>query len=653
MANRRRRWPWIVAVGLVVVLVGAAVALPLLLDVERYRGRIEAALASATGWQAEIGRIGFSVWRGLVLTVSPVRLTAPGDASRLEVETLEIRAAVLPLLRGQLEIKSVDLVRPNIHLVRPTQAAGWVVPSGQARAGSAPSAQGGTPVEVTIGTVRITDGALVLEDRASAPPWTVTLDDVAVSLAPSAGTVDGRGTLAPGGARLTFAGSLERGLGITVADLPTESLHPFLGTELIHAGGTLSGEAQLTLPPAIRGTIVGRSITLLAGEKPLDEMRAEFSVRSVGGSWGLESLALDAGGLAVTGSGRLVPAVDLRFALAETPLEAVLGATPSILPLPFDLRPPGSVRADVRVVESARGPLVTTATGELAAAQFVVSDLLPPAENVRAAFELGSDGALEVRILGGTIASGLATGVARLASIDPPGQLAFDGELQDAAFGAMLGGLVDKAETITGPTGLKAQVGLDLARPTLDARALNGRLDLDSRDIRFPGFDLERAVLAKLEEKLGPLAALAGLVTQGQDADGGRALLQSLSASVDFDRWPWGLERLAFEADDLAATGAGTFDPEAGTIALELTARLSPERTARLVSRTKQLGRLVGKDGRLTLPLKVKGALLAPSVEVDLGKALAGESKQEAIQGLIQGLFDRKNKKKTTTPPSP
>jgi len=658
MEKKRRRWPWVVALGLVVVLVGAAVALPLLLDVERYRGRIEAALTQATGWKAEIGQIGFSVWRGLVLTVSPVRLAAPGDASRLEVERLEIRAAVLPLLRGQLVIQSVDLVHPKIQLVRPTQAAGWVIPSGQASAGRAPAAQGSAPVDVSVGAVRITGGALVLEDRAGAPPWTVTLDDLAVSLAPSAGTVEGKGTLTPGGARLTFSGDLERGLGITIADLPTESLHPFLGAELIHAGGTLAGQAQLTLPPTIHGTIVGRSITLLAGEKPLDEMRAEFTVRNTGGgAWGLESLALDAGGLAVTGSGRLVPAVDLRFVLAETKLETALAVIPSILPLPLDLRPPGSVKADARVVESARGPLVTTATGELSAAQFVVSDLVPPAENVRAAFELDRNGALEVRILGGTIAGGPATGVARLASIDPPGKLTFDGELQDAAFGAMLGGFVDKAETITGPTGLKARVGLDLARPTLDARALSGRLDLDSRDVRFPGFDLERAVLAKLEEKLGPLAALAGLTGQGQEAakpDDGRALLQSLTASVDFDRWPWGLERLTFAADDLSAAGAGTFDPEKGALALELTARLSPERTTRLVNKTKQLGRLVGPDGRLTLPLKVRGSLLSPSVEIDLGKALAGgESKQEAIQGLLEGLLERRNNKKKTPPPAP
>lgn len=637
----RRRWPWVVALALALVLVGAAVALPLVFDVERHRGRIEAALASATGWRAELGRIGFSVWRGLVLTVSPVRLTAPGDTSRLEIETLEIRATILPLLRGRLEITSVDLVRPSIRLVRPSRAAGWVLPVRPAGSEGAPAAEGGPPVAVMIGTVAVAAGTLVVEDRTSAPPWSVTLAEVTLDLAPGAGSVDGRGVLQPAGARLAIAGSLGAGFSLTLTDLPTESLHPFLGTDLIHAGGKLSGQVELARSSEIRGTIVGRSVTLLAGETPLDELRATLHVLGRGPSWKLESLALDAGRLKVTGAGSLVP-VDLRFSLAETPLDAALAAAPSILPLPLDLRPPGAVRADVRVVATARGPLATTATGELSAARFVPSDVLPPVENVHAAFELGRDGALEVRILGGTIAGGPATGVARLSSIDPPGKLTFDGALEDAALGAMLAGFVDKAEAITGPTALKTRLALDLARPAVDARALSGRLDLDSRDVRFPRFDLERAVVAKLEEKLGPLAALAG---RGGSADAGAgttALLRTLTASVDFDRFPWGLERLALEAEDLAAAGAGTFDPTSGAVALDLTARLGPERTARLVERAKQLARLVDRDGRLALPLKVRGGLLAPTVEVDLEKAIGG---REAVQDLIRGLLDRKDKK--------
>ena len=55
----RRRLIWYALGSLVLVLLVAALALPALLDVERYRGHIENALSSATGWQAELGAIEF------------------------------------------------------------------------------------------------------------------------------------------------------------------------------------------------------------------------------------------------------------------------------------------------------------------------------------------------------------------------------------------------------------------------------------------------------------------------------------------------------------------------------------------------------------------------------------------------------------------
>ena len=85
---RRRRLLWYVLGGLVVVMLVAALALPALLDVERYRGHIESALSSATGWQAELGAIEFSPWRGMVLTVKPASLRAPGDSSRFDADGL-------------------------------------------------------------------------------------------------------------------------------------------------------------------------------------------------------------------------------------------------------------------------------------------------------------------------------------------------------------------------------------------------------------------------------------------------------------------------------------------------------------------------------------------------------------------------------------
>ena len=106
-SGKRRRWPWIVAGFLVVLVLVAALVIPALLKPERYRSRIEAALQSATGWEAELGDLDFSIARGMMLTVSPGTLRAPGDSSRFQIETLAIKADLWPLLRGQLDIQSV------------------------------------------------------------------------------------------------------------------------------------------------------------------------------------------------------------------------------------------------------------------------------------------------------------------------------------------------------------------------------------------------------------------------------------------------------------------------------------------------------------------------------------------------------------------
>ena len=127
-APRRRRKLWFVLGGLVVAVVAAALAAPYFLDIENYRDRIQDAIQSSTGWEAELGEIELSVWRGMVLTVKPARLSAPGDSSSLEIESIRIKAELLPLFSGKLNLRAIELVNPDILVVRPGEREGWVVP---------------------------------------------------------------------------------------------------------------------------------------------------------------------------------------------------------------------------------------------------------------------------------------------------------------------------------------------------------------------------------------------------------------------------------------------------------------------------------------------------------------------------------------------
>ena len=100
--RKKRRWLlW--ALGAVVVLVLAAgLVLPSLIDVERFRPQIERVLQDSTGWDAELGDIELSLFRG-ALAVSPASLTAiGGDTSKIEIGRIDVKVDLLPLLRNGL-----------------------------------------------------------------------------------------------------------------------------------------------------------------------------------------------------------------------------------------------------------------------------------------------------------------------------------------------------------------------------------------------------------------------------------------------------------------------------------------------------------------------------------------------------------------------
>jgi hypothetical protein len=645
---KRRRLPWILAGTALFLIAAVAIAVPLLLDPESYRGHIEEGLRSATGWDADLGEIDFSVMRGFVLTVSPAKLASPDNESRLEISRIEVKAEVLPLIKGELKVNRVDLVSPEVVIVRDADDESWNLPiakpSGDEPAAAAPdSGDGGFTVSVE--TIRIRDGRIAIEDRTADPPLVAELREFELTLEPELGQVAGSAELGDSGGTLGWQGSLDRGLQVELGELPTESLHRWIGPELVHPGGKLSGEVTVATPFELKGTLRGTGITLLSGERPLDTFGLEFSVTGGVNALTLEGLTLDAAGLTVEGSGPLFPETALRLGVPEAQLETLLSAADSILPLPFEVAPPGEVEASFLVSRASDGSVSYEGAGTLSAARFLPSEILPPIEDVAAEFGLTPSGALTVTVLEGRIGGGPVQGTARLVPIYPPGKLTFDGGLQEAVLGQLLAGFIGPgAEQITGMTQLDASVGLDLSNEALDARALSGQLELDSSRVSLPGWDLEGALHRQLSEKLGSLAALAGLQEGGEQNTGEDELLDDVKAKLDFDQWPWRVQRLALSANKVSADGQGTFDPIAGVVQFEFEARLTREETNALVAKNGELRYLVDDQGRLAVPMRIEGPLMAPTISADLEDALSEGLEREAedkLKDLVKGLLDR------------
>lgn len=651
------------ALGTLALLLLLFVALvPRLVAVERYRGRLELALEKATGWEVELGEIDLSLLRGLALTVSPARMSAPDGGSRLEIPVLAIRAELMPLLRGQLNVNQISLQEPKGEIVRRTVEEGWVLPGPRLGGDHASAEQParGQGFKVAITAIEIHDGALRLSDRSAQPPVTLALEQVETTLHPSSGELSGSAELEGGGGKLDWNGRLQDAVTLELSDVRTEAVQPWLGQELLRPGGLLQGTLELKLPDRVSGSIKANELRLLAGERPLEETVLDLALVSRDEGWFAERLELKSGAARLTGEGFLTPALNMTLKLPPTALEPALALARAFFPMSLELEPPGSVEAVIQARTTGEGAVSYQAQGQLSAAGFKLGGGLPDARNLRCAFELSPQGKLTARLLGGELAGGPLEGTLHVPRLSPLKEMVFDGRVRQASMGLLLAGLVEKApERVSGPADVQARIGIDLSRESFDLTALKGSLELNASQVRLPGWDLEQSVRVKLQEKLGGLGDLVSRSGKLPDQESGakqaaERLIESLNLDVGLDGKPWSLRRLALEAGGVSAVGSGSYDPISGAVQAVFAATCSPELTAELVGRYSNLERLVNASGRLALPLRIGGTLMSPAVSVDLGKLLQDrlasedpkEKAKEAAKDKLRDWLDRRLDKK-------
>jgi len=107
--------------GIVVLLFVAVLAIPALVDVNRYRPRIEAKLEEQLGRKVSLGQmrlrllpLSFRVQKAMIAEADEFHTGRPFA----EADTLDIRPKLLPLLHKNLEISSLSLTDPRIEFVR-------------------------------------------------------------------------------------------------------------------------------------------------------------------------------------------------------------------------------------------------------------------------------------------------------------------------------------------------------------------------------------------------------------------------------------------------------------------------------------------------------------------------------------------------------
>jgi hypothetical protein len=675
----------------VAAVVVAGILLPRLIDAESFRPRIEAAVQRSTGWSAELGEIGFSVVRGLVLTVEPLSLRAPGGSgTTVNVRLLEVRASLWTLLQGELRVNAIELVEPVAELLRDDPGKPWLAPLPAV----VPAAERGGPVDVSVGRIEIRDGRIRLEDTSGDLPWSIALADVDAWVDPGSGTGAGSATI-DGGGQIEWERTGERlpGLDVRFRSLPVSLLSPWVATQVLRSEGSLDGEIALTRPEELTGVVRGTGLKVLAGERALEDVDAKFSLRSRDGDWSLTGLQIRSGELEVEGRGTLAPDLRVRLEIPRTPLTTALDVSRRLLPLPVEPEGAGEVTAVVELARADGGPLTYTVAGRASAEKVKAADFLPPVHDMRCEFTVDRAGRLTISISEATLAGGPLEGRLRLAPVYPPGRFEFDGEITGAGLGGLLAGFVNDAEkTVAGPTDARVSLGADLRElGVIDLAALSGTVEFRASEVALPGWNLREAIYRRIGERLGRLGELSSLVALidpelarklGDAADPGaqpgegkseERLLDLLSGEVRLGGSPWTIEELTLAAGAVAAAGGGKIDPTRGEVDLRLDALLAADETGALLGRYPQIGGLVRSDGRLAVPLGVRGPLTDPAVEVELGalrdaalRAVApgGDDRVEAAKrdlereakekarGLLEGLLKKGGRAEPESPPS-
>ena len=164
----------LIAIGAVVALfLIVAVCLPLFLNADNFRSRIEATLTKSLGRKVTIGKLELSVWSGGLVATNATVADDPAFSAQpfIQADSVKIGVELLPLiLSKQVHIRGFSLVSPKVQLLRAANGS-WNY-STIGKASATPSAQDAdtkqTFPDLTVGHVTVENGRFTVGAQAAA-----------------------------------------------------------------------------------------------------------------------------------------------------------------------------------------------------------------------------------------------------------------------------------------------------------------------------------------------------------------------------------------------------------------------------------------------------------------------------------------------------
>ncbi len=166
----------LLVIGILVVLAVAAVGVVLAtVDVDRYRPFVVSKLEAALGRPVRLDHIGLG-WRGgIALQLQGVAIAADASGAgepAVQADAVKVVVRLLPLLRKDVQVSSLVLTRPRLHVVRAADGAIAIegLPSPGSRSGPAAAA-----LPLLISSLVVEDGTVRFSDASPQVPLDLTV----------------------------------------------------------------------------------------------------------------------------------------------------------------------------------------------------------------------------------------------------------------------------------------------------------------------------------------------------------------------------------------------------------------------------------------------------------------------------------------------
>jgi uncharacterized protein involved in outer membrane biogenesis len=446
-------------------------ALPRLARSEAARAKIEASARAALGRDVRYGEIGVGLLPPSLLVEEPAIAGETGDPPLARADRVALRVELWPLLHGQLEVASLAIDRPVLHLVRtkdglalPRPESGQSPPSAPSDREAEPGASGGSAFEIRELAVR--DGSLALEDRSVSPPQTWSVADIDVE-AKSAGV----------GAPVAITGSLSDVKGGALAVAGSVALEAELDRLAAGAIGPFSIDAR-----AAR-IAYGADFAKPSGTPAVVRGRI---ARGEGNALRIDDLVIELDNLVARGALRTAPSTELSLSADAFALEGWDALVP---PLGM-VKPSG--RIGVPKLALSLDPLAVR--GEIALDDLVATPPdMAPIELKGAVELLGNE--LHTRNLVARAAEQPIRVDARVTQLfdGPRFEVAF--ETKGADSNALLTGYAQQRDRLSGPLDMKGTLRGTTAGESSFLDALSGDLVFDIEQGRIVGVSLLEVVL--------------------------------------------------------------------------------------------------------------------------------------------------------------